>query len=413
MNEKESRPVRLLMVSTEMHMGGVTTALIALLRSIDYSRFDVDLLLYEHTGVLQGEIPPEVHLLPPASAMGTMRKARKFLSPRYALERLRALRLKGQDRLMEELQVRAQNGARYTPPQAKEYDLAISFIEFWPLYYTAAKVQARHKLAWIHVDYKHSGLSIRQDERAFSAYDRIVMVSEECVENFRGLSERFAPRAVYLPNLVSEQAIKARAAEALHGETLPDRGGRKLVTVARLQLSQKGLDRGVRAFDRLRRRGLLEGVTWSIIGDGKDREALRALIEKLGRSGEIFLLGQQLNPLPLMMQADAFLMTSHYEGKPIAVTEAQILGLPVLTTQYASAAEQISDGVDGLIVENSEEGIERGLERLLETPGLLDALSAQAKKRHYGNEFEIQKYYDLFREVGVSIPEEKGADERA
>lgn len=413
MNEKESRPVRLLIVSTEMHMGGVTTALLALLRAIDYSRFDVDLLLYEHSGVLQGEIPPEVRLLPPASAMGTLGKIRKFLSPRYALERLRALRLKRQGKLLEELQVRARNGARYTPPQAKEYDLAISFIEFWPLYYTAAKVQARHKLAWIHVDYKHSDLSVRQDERAFPAYDRIVMVSEECVENFRALSERFASRAAYLPNLVSEEAIRVRAARAVQGGSLPDRGGRKLVTVARLQLSQKGLDRGVRAFDRLRRRGLLAGVTWSIIGDGEDREKLRALIEELGRGEEIFLLGQQLNPLPYVKQADAFLMTSYYEGKPIAVTEAQILGLPVLATEYASAAGQISDGVDGLIVENSEEGIERGLEKLLETPGLLEALRAQVKRRHYGNEVEIRKYYDLFREVGVSIPEAKGAEGRA
>lgn len=413
MDEKESRPVRLLIVSTEMHMGGVTTALLALLRSIDYSRFDVDLLLHEHNGVLQGEIPPEVRLLPPASALGKMGKARKFLSPRYALERLKALRLKRRGQLLEALQVRARNGARYTPALDGEYDLAISFIEFWPLYYTAVKVQARHKLAWIHVDYKHCTLSIRQDERAFPAYDRMVMVSEECVRNFRALSAEFGPRAAYLPNLVSERAIKARAAKALDTDSLPDRGGRKLVTVARLQLSHKGLDRGVRAFDRLRRRGLLEGVTWSIIGDGEDRETLRALIEALGRSEEIFLLGQMLNPLPLVKQADAFLMTSYYEGKPLAVTEAQILGLPVLATRYASAPEQICDGVDGLIVENSEAGIEQGLETLLETPGLLEALSAQVKRRHYGNELEIEKYYDLFREVGVPIPAKKGAGERA
>lgn len=415
MREKEDAPVRLLIVSTEMHMGGVTTALLALLRSIDYGRFDVDLLLYDHHGVLQSEIPPEVRVLPPAAGTGRGKRLRKMISTGYVLERLKALWLEGRGKRLEGLQVRARNGARYTPPLDGDYDLAISFIEFWPLYYTAERVRARHKLAWIHVDYKNCDLSVRRDEGAFPAYDRIVMVSEECVRNFRTLSAKFADRAVYLPNLVSEKVIRDRAASTVvaSAAALPDRGGRKLVTVARLQLSHKGLDRGVRAFDRLRRRGLMEGVTWSIIGDGEDRKTLQALIERLGRGKEIFLLGQMLNPLPLVAGADAFLMTSWYEGKPMAVTEAQILGLPVLATRYASASEQITDGVDGLIVENSEAGIERGLERLLETPGLLEKLSAQARLRHYGNETEMERYYDLFREVGVPVSRKKGAEERA
>ena len=90
------------------------------------------------------------------------------------------------------------------------------------------------------------------------------------------------------------------------------------------------------------------------------------------------------------------------------MTEAQILGLPVLATNYASAAEQITDGVDGLIVENSEAGIERGLERLMETPGLLDALKKGVQAHHYGNEAEIEKYYALFEEIGVRSEETEG-----
>ena len=80
----------------------------------------------------------------------------------------------------------------------------------------------------------------------------------------------------------------------------------------------------------------------------------------------------------------------------------------MLATNYASAAEQITDGVDGLIVENSEEGIERGLERLMETPRLLETLKHGVQARHYGNESEIEKYYALFEEIGVKSEETKG-----
>ena len=403
MKNKTARP-HILFVSTEMHMGGVTTALLALLRTIDTSKYDVDLLLYDHSGVLQAEIPPEVRLLPAACERRIGTKYGRLLSPAFIKGRIEALCLeKLHRRDLEGLQVRSRLGAQYTQPCPEQYDLAISFIEFWPLYYTATKVNARHKLAWIHVDYKNSGLSVRRDAGFFPFYDRIVTVSQECVEHLRELCPDFADRAIYMPNLVSEALIRSRAAAA-QSVMLSGAPGRRLVTVARLQLAHKGLDRGVRAFDRLRRRGLLQGVTWSIVGGGPDEETLRTLIRELGREKEILLLGQQLNPLPIVAQADAFLLTSHYEGKPIAVTEAQILGLPVLATHYASAPEQITDGVDGLIVENSEKGIEQGLEQLMETPGLLDTLKQGVKARHYGNEGEIEKYDALFEEIGA-MPE--------
>lgn len=407
MNNKTARP-HILFVSTEMHMGGVSTALLALLRTIDTDKYDVDLLLYDHSGVLQAEIPPEVRLLHAASEHRIGSKYSRLLSPTFLMGRIKALWLeKVQGKPFEAMQLRSRLGARYTQPCPGEYDLAISFIEFWPLYYTATKISARHKLAWIHVDYESSGLNVQRDKCAFPSYDRIVTVSQECVQHLRKLCPEFADRAIYMPNLVSEALIRSRA-NVESSVRLSGTAGRRLVTVARLQLSHKGLDRGVRAFDRLRRRGLLEGVTWSIIGSGADEEVLRTLILELGREKEILLLGQQLNPLPIVAQADAFLLTSHYEGKPIAVTEAQILGLPVLATNYASAAEQITDGVDGLIVENSEAGIERGLETLMETPDLLDRLKAGVRARHYGNEAEIEKYYALFDEIGVTPKETEG-----
>ena len=53
-------------------------------------------------------------------------------------------------------------------------------------------------------------------------------------------------------------------------------------------------------------------------------------------------------------------------------------------------------------------GIERGLERLMETPGLLDALKKGVQAHHYGNEAEIEKYYALFEEIGVRSEETEG-----
>ena len=47
-----------------MEIGGAEISLIGLLHALDYSRFDVDLMIYSHRGELMSEIPPEVNLLP-------------------------------------------------------------------------------------------------------------------------------------------------------------------------------------------------------------------------------------------------------------------------------------------------------------------------------------------------------------
>lgn len=405
MDQDKNPRLRILIVSTDMHIGGVTTALLALLHTLDYQKVDVDLLLYNHSGPLQDSIPKQVRLLPPAENPEGLRRLRRRLrvfSVPYLLGRFEAAFLENIcNHPLQGLQLRSRLGARYSRRLRESYDLAISFLEFWPLYYTAEYVRASRKLAWIHIDYANCDLSVERDASAYPAYDRIVMVSETCVDNFRSLSPEFGSRAVYLPNLTSQEFIRFRSLQT--PDVVLEGTGLRLITVARIQLAHKGIDRGVRAFDRLRCQGFLDGVSWYLIGDGPDAAYLQELICSLGREDEIILLGSRDNPLPILRQAHAFVLTSHYEGKPIAVTEAMILGLPVLATRYASVEEQITDGVDGLIVDNSEEGLVEGLYTLCQIPGMLDNLRRNVQAGHYGNEEDISRYYALFREIGLHL----------
>lgn len=75
----------------------------------------------------------------------------------------------------------------------------------------------------------------------------------------------------------------------------------------------------------------------------------------------------------------------------MAVTEALFLGLPVLATNYASAAEQIRHGVDGLIVENTQEGICHGIRTLVENPDLLGKLALGAKTRSFESDHVMEE----------------------
>ena len=128
--------------------------------------------------------------------------------------------------------------------------------------------------------------------------------------------------------------------------------------------ASKGLDRGLAALKRLRDEGLLRNIVWYWIGDGPDLPQARRFVETNGLERQVRFLGQQLNPLPYERMMDVFFLPSRYEGKPMAVTEAQMLGLPCVVTAYAAAAEQVRSGVDGLILENTDEAIYEFMKRL-------------------------------------------------
>ena len=119
------------------------------------------------------------------------------------------------------------------------------------------------------------------------------------------------------------------------------------------------------------------------------------MIAQYGLEDTIFPLGARENPIPYMKLCDVLLLPSRYEGKPMTVTEGFIMGLVPLVTRYTSAGEQIQNGVDGIIVENEEEALYRGLKSVIQRPGLLDGPRAYIRGRDYGNQWEIEKFDDL------------------
>lgn len=364
--------------------------MLSLLHSLNYAKYSVDLQLFRNGGIRQGEIPKEVHILPEADPFthGFWQKAAgKLLSPCYVAAKGRAVWEKTvRKRPLSAVQIMTCQAAKAGKKALGQYDTAVSFLEFWPLYYLAFQVEAVRKVSWIHIDYKKSTLNASLDEEAFDRCDKIVLVSKQCLENFQELCPRLAPKATWTENIVSPALIRKAAEKetpALPPKKTPE--VIRLITVSRVDFSHKGLDRGIEAFRRLKEEGMAERFQWVIIGDGGDMETFREMIAANGLGDLVFPLGMKPEPLPFVREADAFLLPSRYEGKPISVSEAQILGVPPLVCAYESAYEQIRDGVDGLIVENSGEGVYEGLKRLAQQPEILSALRENLQKRDFAD----------------------------
>ncbi len=120
-----------------------------------------------------------------------------------------------------------------------------------------------------------------------------------------------------------------------------------VVVVARLH-PQKDLPTFLRAFARLHvERPEARAV---IVGEGPERTALSAEIERLGRGGAVTLAGQRPTPADELAAADVVVMSSRWEAGPLVMTEALSLGRPFVTTDVGALTELLVAGRDARVV---------------------------------------------------------------
>jgi poly(glycerol-phosphate) alpha-glucosyltransferase len=164
-----------------------------------------------------------------------------------------------------------------------------------------------------------------------------------------------------------------------------ERDPRLVMVVSRLH-QQKRLDHAISVFERVL--GKVPDARLEIAGEGPERGRLQAMIDKRGLSHAITLPGFDPKAPDKLARASGFLMTSRYEGYPLATLESMSRGCPVVSydIQYGPR-DQITDGVDGYIVPvGDQEAMAERVVRLLSSPELVASMSAAAveKARSHG-----------------------------
>lgn len=390
---------KILIASYDLEIGGVERSLISMLNNFDYKRYDVDLLLYNHSGEFMPLIPKDVKLLTENTkyksirlGIGTLIKAGEY---NLAFQRLRAKygyeyrKDKSLDDTYQ-MQLMWKYCNPYFPKVEEEYDVAISYL--WPHNFVAEKVRAKKKIAWIHTDYSVIKPNRIMDLKDWSKFDSIVGVSEKCVETFLKLYPSLKEKCIVVENITSPEFIRKMSEEQVSEEFEKDKFN--LLTVARFSHA-KGIDQGVEAIKLLRDRGI-DNIKWYIVGYGGDENKIRELITRYSLEDMIEILGKKDNPYPYMKMCDLYMQPSRYEGKAVTVVEAQILAKPVLITNYPTAHSQVVNEVDGEICELSIDGIANGVEKFYRDRELLERYRSNCESRNYENKEELKKLYELF-----------------
>lgn len=379
-----------------MMMGGSTTSLLSILNNLDYKKYSVDLALIYHKGEYFHNIPPQVNLLPPIYKYQNkvIRNLRRYTSVKYLQAKIKSKMLMKKHGFWFGLRYFENKDVNFERDIDGEYDVAIGFIEGWSNIYILKHVKAKKKIGWVHVDYIKAGFHAELDYTTFGKLDKIITVSQECLKAFNQCFPNYQNKTMIIENILSNERIRKLSDENIDGFKL-NTEMINFVTVCRIDLKSKGLDRVIHILNTYKSEAVFNRFCWYIIGDGPDLNALREMIISNNLQDKVILLGLKVNPFPYIKKMDMFLLPSHYEGKPMAVTEAMMLGVPPFVTNYSSAKEQIKNEYDGNIVDNNDQAIYQGLRRILEHPEIIYKLKTNLRIQDYSNFCEMEKVNEL------------------
>lgn len=160
-----------------------------------------------------------------------------------------------------------------------------------------------------------------------------------------------------------------------------------VATVARLN-HMKGHRFFLQAMAQLRQQGI--SIAYRIAGEGPERDAILAEIDRLGLQDQVQMMGSldESRVLDLLRSVDALALSSIGQGEaaPVTVMEAMACGLPVICSRIGGTGDMIRDGVDGFLVPQGDvAAIVDRLRRLQSDPEFAGAMGQAARQSALGS----------------------------
>lgn len=410
---------KILFTVNTLGRAGAETALMELLKRLEGTGYEVSLYVIMGQGEMIGRLPSYVKLLNPVFNPHPVlsRKGRRGMGKTVCRAFFRNGGWIGKLRCMAACFASMRRQGRIWPEKLlwrvlsdgalrfeEEYDLAVAWLEGASAYYVADHVRAVRKCGFIHIDYESAGYTKEMDQGCWDQFDRIFTVSEEVKGHFLKVYPQYASKTEVFHNLLDRGGIRLKAAE---GAGFSDGyEGPRLLTVGRLTF-QKAYDIAIDAMKLLKDSG--KKARWYVLGEGDQRRALEKKIAALGLREDFVLLGDVENPFPFYKQTDIYVHATRFEGKSIAVQEAQILGCAIIASDCNGNREQIADGQDGILCELTPEAVAGSIAALLEDVGKREALGRRAELKYQEQERDLRMFLELLeQEPGEAEDEEKG-----
>ena len=390
---------KVLFVINTLGGAGAEKALLELLKRFPENEYEVLLYVLLAQGELIHQVPEQVKILNQSySDASVLSKKGKHILNRQIFKRLfmRGAIFKNLGYMLKNMAEMLKKGKLYPDKLLwrvmadsaqvidGHYDMAVAFLEGGSTYYIHDHIRADRKVTFLHVDYSYAGYSRSLDRDCYLNFDRVFTVSDEVKKHFIKYYPQYQNKVAVFHNMLDYKKITSRAKEA--GGFTDSYDGIRLLTVGRLAY-QKAYDIAIDAMKIIKNSGCR--ARWYVLGEGSEREMLEKKIAQLGLQKDFLLLGAVENPYPYYAQADIYVHATRFEGKSIAIQEAQILGCPVIASDCNGNREQIENGIDGILCSLTPEAIADSIKELIADPRKREKYAKRAQNRNTQNNDEL------------------------
>ena len=358
---------KILFLINTLNGGGAERVLIDVANALSEKGFDITVQTVINSGVFKDRLNTNVHY---KTIVGTKSKSlRRFLAG--------VVSFVISPTLIHKLFI------------GNKYDYEVAFLEGVPTKIIgASKNEKSKKYTWVHIDlYNTFGLdkvhkNMQQHIECYKKFDKIVCVSENAKKMF---TKRFGIKdnLIVKYNILDDNIIKSKAEE-----NVEQRNRFRIVSVGRLE-NQKGYDRLLPVIKRLKDENI--ACELLLVGEGSQRDTLETYTKENNLSEIVEFIGFTNNPYKYMQSADLLVFPSRAEGYSTVVTEAIILGKPIVVTDCAGMKEILGNSEYGIVAENNDEELYKAIKNMVCNDEVRQSYSEKALQR--GKDFTKEKRF--------------------
>ena len=343
---------KILITNGHLKVGGVEKSLVNFLRAVDYSRYDVDLLLFEGAGEYLSEIPKEVNitLCDLKKTYGSFSDVvKKSIGDHKVIVRkvIMTLSNKLDQRFIKYLL------------KVGEYDIALAYRVGTPMDFVSYGVKAKKKYFWWHHgEFNYPEHQIKHWQSSAQHMDGMVCVSNAIKEIVKPFFNSYVKEILVIPNMISLQKLNEDAKE-----NEQDRGIYSIVSVGRFS-EEKHMGDCVLAAKKLIKKGY-NNIKWYLLGEGPEKELINSKIISNELQDVVFCLGNISNPYIHLENADLVVHPSYVESQGMTVLEAMALKKLVVAVGSDGVKEYAIDHKNALIAQKNLDSLVNKIEEAI------------------------------------------------
>ena len=385
---------KILFVMPHLKTGGITTAFLNLINAIkDDENLDIDVFVFDTDD--KELLPAGVNVLPVGKLTRLLAVNQRTIESESMLLGFVRLLLGGIARFIADHL--AYSFVFMLEKELSGYDAAISFSQSGGGHslfggmneFVLTKVDAKKKITVLHCDYGESGIDSPYNAELYQLFDVVCAVSESVKEVFLEYVPECSNNTYVMHNCHDFEKMMRLASD---DPVQYDRSVVNILSVGRLS-KEKGHMRVIESLYKLKEEGFR--FCWHIVGGGKEAQKILDAAQRYNMSRNIILYGDTDNPYRYYLNADMLLVPSYHEAAPMVFGEAEFFRLPVLTTRTTSAEELVTERNIGIVVENSEEGIYKGLEYVAQNLEILRKIKNYGGREIPDNNKALEEFYRI------------------